>query len=129
MPMIIDPRFRLILSALVCSTLVACHTTQPPLNREALVGSYAYVSKDPENKKTDHSLDHLALQSDGRYDLVQGGLTRPRTEKVGTWTLSTGGDSGPEVLLDHSGFPIKIKTNEVRLLIDNDVGIWYAKAK
>jgi hypothetical protein len=33
----------------------------------------------------------------------------------------------PIVDLDHAGYPIQIRGNEVRLLIDNDVGIWYAK--
>jgi hypothetical protein len=70
----------------------------------------------------------LVLQTDGKYDLVQGGSTKPRTETVGAWTLS-GGVNGPEVLLDHSGYPIQMKRNEVRLLIDTDVGIWYTKAK
>ena len=112
---------------LACYVLVGCHTTQP-VTREALVGSYAYKSKDPEGRATDHEWDHLTLQADGKYDLVQGGSTKPRTETVGAWTLS-GGVNGPEVLLDHSGYPIQMKSSEVRLLIDNDVGIWYTKAK
>jgi hypothetical protein len=90
------------------------------------VGDYVYKSEDPEGKPTDHTLDHLVLQSDGKYDLVEGGSTKPRTETIGTWTV---GDGGSEVLLDHSGYPIQIKGTEVRLLIDNDVGIWYAKTK
>ena len=114
---------------LACCALGGCDTNQPPVTREALIGSYSYVSKDPESRATDHNLDHLALQSDGKYDLVQGGSTKPRTETVGAWTLWTAGADGPEVLLDHSGYPIQMKSNEVRLLIDNDLGIWYAKAK
>jgi hypothetical protein len=127
--MMMLPRFRVIVLTLACCALVACHAIQPPVARETLVGCYAYVSKDPESRATDHNLDHLVLQSDGKYYLVQGGSTKPRTETVGAWTLLAGGANGQEVLLDHSGYPIQMKGDEVRLLIDNDVGIWYTKAK
>jgi hypothetical protein len=121
------PLFGLVV--LACCVLAGCRTTQPPVTREALVGSYVYKSEDPEGKATDHEWDHLTLQADGKYDLVQGGPTKPKSETVGAWTLWSGGASGPEVLLDHGGYPIRIHGNEVRLLIDDDVGIWYAKAK
>ena len=120
------------LAILTCSVLVGCHTTRPPVTREALVGSYVYKSEDPEGRAIDHEWDHLTLQADGKYDLVQGGSTgstKPRSETVGAWTLWAGGADGPEVLLDHAGYPIQIKENEVRLLIDNDVGTWYTKTK
>ena len=35
----------------------------------------------------------------------------------------------PTVLLDHAGYPIDIEKNEVRLLVDLDLGIWWVKAK
>jgi len=69
----------------------------------------------------------LVLQSDGKYDLVQGGSTKAVFEKKGVWRVVPG--DPPNVLLDHAGYPIQIKGSEVMLLIDNDVGIWYAKAK
>jgi hypothetical protein len=122
-------RLQLRLAILACCVLVGCRATQPPVTREALVGSYLYKSEDPEGRVTDHTLDHLVLQSDGRYDLVLGGSTKPRTETFGSWAISDVGNDGPEVELDHSGYPIQVKQNEIRLLIDNDVGIWYAKAK
>jgi hypothetical protein len=100
-----------------------------PVTRGALVGDYVYKSEDPERRTKDHAWDRLTLQADGKYDLVQGGPTKPRSETVGTWTLWSEGANGPTVLLDHAGYPIQIKGNEVRLLIDNDVGIWYAKTK
>jgi hypothetical protein len=113
---------------LTCCFLVACQTTQAPVTREALIGSYVYKSEDPEGRATDHEWDHLTLQADGKYDLVQGGSTKPKSETVGVWTLEVE-VNGPEVVLDHSGYPVQTERNEVRLLIDNDVGIWYAKAK
>lgn len=112
---------------LACSALAGCHMTQPPITRDALVGNYVYTSKDPEGKATDHAWDHLTLQADGKYDLVQGGPTKAKSEKVGVWSF-TGGDSA-EVVLDHAGYPVRVKGGEVRLMIDDDVGIWFAKAK
>lgn len=111
---------------LACCVLAGCNTTQPA-QREALVGSYSYVSKDPENRAGDHAWDHLTLQADGKYDLVQGGPTKAKSEKTGLWHFS-GGDPA-QILLDHAGYPVRVNGGEVRLMIDDDVGIWYAKAK
>jgi hypothetical protein len=58
---------------------------------------------------------------------VQGGPTKGKSEQTGFWHF-TGGDPA-QVLLDHAGYPVSVKRGEVRLLIDDDVGIWYAKAK
>ncbi len=53
------------LAILGCGALaVGCRTRQP-VKREALVGTYIYQSQDPEDRKTDHNLDRLTLQSDG----------------------------------------------------------------
>jgi len=69
----------------------------------------------------------LVLQSDGKYDLVEGGTTKAVSEKKGVWRIVPG--NPPNVLLDHAGYPIEIKRNEVRLLVDLDVGIWWVKAE
>jgi hypothetical protein len=58
---------------------------------------------------------------------VQGGSTKAKSEKTGIWQFQ-GGDPA-EVDLDHSGYPVRVKRGEVRLMMDDDVGIWYAKAK
>ncbi len=110
--------------------LAGCHKTQPTITREALVGSYTYVSEDPESRVTDHSLNHLILLSDGTYDLVEGGTTKAVSEREGVWRIEPGSPSNiVNVVLDHAGYPIEIKKNEVRLLVDLDVGIWWVKAK
>jgi hypothetical protein len=113
-----------VLLLLACCALAGCHATHPPVTREALVGSYTYVSKDPEGRATDHEWDRLTLQTDGKYDLVQGGPTKQKFEKTGIWQFY-----GREVDLDHAGYPIEIEKNEVRLLVDLDVGIWWVKSK
>jgi len=114
---------------LVAATCVfaGCHTSRAPVTPESLVGGYTYVSKDPEMRATDHSLDHLVLLSNGKYDLVEGGTTKVVSEKEGVWRVVPG--DPPNLLLDLAGYPIEIREKEVRLLIDLDVGIWWVKAK
>jgi len=97
------------------------------VTRETLVGDYVYNSQASEEKMTGHNLDHLVLQADGTYDLVQGGSNGPMSEKKGQWSFHAGESS--EVVLDHAGYPVQIKGNEIRLLINDDLGIWYAKTK
>ena len=130
MPLIMKMRIRLILLTLACYALAGCHANQPPVTREALVGSYSYVSKDPAGTPTNHNLDHLVLRADGRYDLVEGGTTKSVSERKGTWRIEPGTPADHlDVVLDRSGYPVEIKPNEVRLLVDQDVGIWWAKTK
>ena len=116
---------------LLTLTLTACFlggcTSQSPASRQAVVGSYVYHSQDPATKASDHEWDRLTLQADGKYDLVQGGPTKAKSEKTGIWTF-TGGDPA-EVMLDHAGYPALVKGGGGRLMIDYDTGIWYAKSK
>lgn len=127
MPLTMKLRFLSVLLLLACCALAGCHIAQPPVTRAALVGTYTYVSKDPESRATDHSLNNLVLQSDGGYDLIEGGTTKAVSDKKGIWRIVPG--NPPNVLLDQAGYPIEIKKNEVRLLVDLDVGIWWVKAK
>ena len=120
-----SPKFGLVM--LACCVLVGCHKAQPPVTRDALVGSYTYVSKDPESRATDHNLNHLILQSDGAYELAEGGITKAVSTKKGRWVLMAG--NPPNIVLDDAGYPVEIKKNELRLLVDLDVGIWWLKAK
>jgi len=117
------------LTMAACCVLAGCRTSQPSVARDALIGSYVYRSEDPEGRATDHDLDHLVLRPDGKYDLIQGGSTKPSRETVGVWTIRQGANDGPTVLLDHAGYPVRASGNEIKLLIDDDVGIWYVKAK
>ena len=123
-------RFRLIALTLGTCALAGCSPGHPSVTREALVGSYTYVSEDPESRASDHNLSHLVLRSDGTYDLVEGGTARAVSEKKGIWSVETGTPRDHvEVVLDHSGYPIEIKRNEVRLLIDLDTGVWWVKPR
>ena len=104
-----------------------CHSKQTSITYGSLVGTYVYKSEDPEDRSTDHNWDRLTLSPDGRYDLVQGGPTKPKSEKTGRWHSYAVDPS--EVDLDHAGFPVRVERGEVRLVINDDVGIWYAKLK
>ena len=123
-------RFGLATLVVAACVLVGCHTTQPPVTKELLAGNYTFVSKDPESRATDHSLNHLVLQSDGTYDLVEGGTTKAVPEKKGVWWIRPGTPSDHfDVALDNSCYPVEIKRHEVRLLIDLDTGVWWVKPR
>lgn len=124
--MIMKLRFLLVLLVAALCVLAGCHTTQP-VTTQVVAGNYTFVSKDPESRATDYNLNHLVLQSDGTYDLVEGGATKAVSEKKGTWSIVPG--KPPNVVLDHAGYPVEIKRNEVRLLIDLDTGVWWVKPR
>ena len=89
---------------------------------EELVGEYVYHTAEID---APHYPDTLSLGADGTYTLLHlAGGDRDSTEE-GVWRLVY--DPTPEVLLDHAGFPVEVEGNEVRLLIDEDVGRWYYK--
>ena len=48
------------------------------------------------------------------------------SEQKGVWRIVP--RSSPNVLLDHAGYPVEIRKNEVRLLVDLDTGIWWVEA-
>jgi hypothetical protein len=115
------------LAILACCVLAGCRTAQPSITRDSLVGNYVFKSEDPENRATDHEWDQLTLHANGEYNLVQGGPTKTKSEKTGFWHFS-GGD--PAVVdLDHAGYPVRVRQGNIRLLIDEDVGIWYEKVR
>jgi hypothetical protein len=118
---------RLLPLLLAFGALAGCHS-QSPLTREALVGNYKYVSEDPATKASDHDLDRLVLSADGTYDLMEGGATRPVSEKRGFWRIQLGTPSDhTDVVLDSAGFPVEISKNEIRLVVDQDTGVWWLK--
>lgn len=114
----------------IACVLVGCHTTQPTVTPHDVAGDYTFVSKDPESRLTDHNLNHLVLQSNGAYDIVEGGTTKAVSERRGVWRIEPG--TPPDhvnVLLDHSGYPVEMRRHEVRLLIDLDTGVWWVKPR
>lgn len=108
-------------------SLASCQTEQPTITQETIIGTYTYVSEDPEVRTTDHDLNSLILQANGSYTLTEGGSTKQVTKKSGAWILVPG--NPPQIQLDTDGYPIRVKNNEVRLEYDNDVGIWWSKPR
>ena len=121
-------RLPLTLTILAFIPLISgCHARQTAITRGSLVGSYVYVSEDPEDIPSKHNLSQLVLRPDGTFELVEGGTTKPPTKTSGTWTLEEGVQSGQDVVLGHAGYPVRVTSNQIRLLVDDDVGIWWAK--
>jgi hypothetical protein len=118
-------RFGLIV--LMSWLIVGCHATEPQVTTDVLAGTYVYFSQDPESRTTDRNLNHLVLRSNREYALVEGGSTKATTAESGIWTIEPGNPSN--VLLKNEVLPIEIKQDGVRLLVDLDRGIWWAKAK
>ena len=118
---------RILFLIFLACVLVACSPERPvPSDRGAYVGAYAYKSVDKSvDKATDHELDHLVLNADGHYTLVQGGSTKARSAITGTWAFVPG--DPPNIELDHHGYPIELRDGHIRLLINDDLGEWYAK--
>jgi len=149
MSLIMKRRIRLVMLVGATCSLLGCQTKQPPVTAAVLAGNYTFVCEDPESRATDHNLNHLVLQSDGTYDLVEGGTTKALSEKKGFWRVEPGNPTRffqpsarpggpshwivagnpPNVLLDGAGYPVEIKKNEVRLLIDLDTGVWWVKPR
>jgi hypothetical protein len=111
-----------VLTALILS---ACKT-HAPITLHDLVGEYNYKSNDPDERVSDYEWDHLTLEASGKYKLVEGGPTKAKSVKAGAWSFG-GGDA--HVMLDHSGYPVEVESGEIRLMIDYDTGIWFAKTK
>lgn len=110
--------------------LTGCRTDHAiSMDRQSYVGTYAYKSMDTSvDKPTDHELDRLVLKADGKYLLVQGGSTKAKSETEGAWHL-VNGTQQPNIELDHAGYPVRVEGGEIRLLINDDLGECYAKAK
>jgi len=120
---------RLFTLTLTFVVMAGCNSDRSALlSRADLVGDYTYHSVDTSfDRATNHELDHLTLQVDGRYRWAQGGSTKVRTEKMGLWIFYPG--ERPSLSLDNAGFPVQMKKQELRLLVDDDLGEWYVKSR
>jgi len=107
--------------------LMGCHTAEERVTPAVLVGYYTLVSTGPEGRDMSDSLNHLLLRANGTYDLVEPTETGAASEKQGAWRIMPG--TPPNVLLGQAGYPIDINNQEVRLLVDLDIGIWWVKRK
>jgi len=111
-----------VLGILAVGMSIGCTTA--PVKSDTLVGDYIYRSAD---KGAQHDPDRLTLRSDGKYVLVHMPGGHPGSTEEGEWRLENG--PSPNLLLNHAGYPIKVKGKDVRLLINDDLGQWYEKTK
>jgi len=116
---------------LCLSFFMACSSEPVPLNPNAYVGTYEFEYEELDqsfDSATDHELDRLVLQSDGRYSLVQGGSTKSISEAEGAWSLFPGMAGQPCIIqLDYGGYPIHVKNGRIYLGISDDLGQYYVK--
>jgi hypothetical protein len=116
----------LIAAALV--PLGGCYRRPPAsLQRARLVGTYVYHCADPT---APHAPDRLTLRSDGTYVLLQVPGGGPATAVRGKWRLygAPAWGGGPQIdLIGRGSYPIRVKGDRIRLLIDLDLGHWYQK--
>jgi hypothetical protein len=112
---------------ITCCALTACTSTQAIPSESALVGVYRYHSEEPGVRMEDHRLDRLTLRADGSYELIEGGPTKIKSKRSGRWRLFRG--DRPQISLDLASYPLNTTGNEIRLLVDTDVGIWYSREK
>lgn len=98
------------------------HSPNAPVRRDLVVGEYVYHCEDPGSP---HDSDKLTLRADGTYLLVHmpGGHPGPREE--GAWELYN--DNPPRVAVKDYVHPLLVRGQNVRLLIDDDLGRWYEK--
>jgi hypothetical protein len=116
---------RALVGVLMSSTVVGCSADRAALlDEHSLVGDYVFESMEPD---TTHGLDRLELKADGKYVRERRGVGQSASRQEGIWRLYAG--HPPNVVVDNVGYPIEVKGKQVRLLINDDLGQWYAKVR
>jgi len=130
---------RLISFILCLLVFDACSSEPVPTDPMDYVGMYEYRTAYPINNapperekyiSTNHDGDCLILKPSGEYVLMQGGTTKAMSETKGRWRLFVfqfHSIDRPEIVLDLHGYPIRVKKGIIRLLINDDLGVWYEK--
>ena len=100
------------------------HEPSKAPERATLVGTYIYRSGDSGEP---HAPDRLTLEASGRYVLVHMRGDHAGAKEEGRWQLWND-DPGWELALGDSYYPIEVKGQHVRLLINDDLSWWYEKS-
>jgi hypothetical protein len=103
------------IAALLC--LGSCRSSRP--DHQALVGDYVLVAIGDEAA---NGAERLTLRNDGTYSI------RGTRTINGTWRM-TETTNGSQVLLDSDGYPIDQSGGTIRLLKDEDTGIFFQKLR
>ena len=127
---------RIICFVLCMYVFSACSSEPVPTDPMDYVGMYEYktahllnhVSGSGDYIATNHDGDCLILKPSGEYIFLQGGTTKAMSETRGQWRLtSLEYPNTSRISLDSHGYPIRVKEGKIRLLVNDDLGVWYEK--
>ena len=128
-----------LISFILCLAFGACTSEPVPMHKMDYVGMYEYRTDQPlynvpmefgDYNSTNHDGDCLVLKPSGEYILLQSGTTKAITETKGQWKLTILEYYSRDyysISLDLHGYPIRVKKGKIRLLINDDLGVWYEK--
>ena len=131
---------RLLFLILCLLAFESCSSEPVPTDQIDYVGMYefrtaypiynAYPEHGEDYVSTNHDGDCLILKPSGEYVLMQGGTTKAMSETRGLWQLyfvKYNSRDYHSISLDSHGYPIRVKNGIIRLLIDDDLEVWYEK--
>ncbi len=98
------------------------HEPSKAPERVMLVGTYIFSYGGQP-----HSPDRLTLEANGRYVLVHMSESHPGRKEEGRWQLFHD-DLGWKLGFGTGLWPIEVKGQHVRILINDDLGWWYEKS-
>jgi hypothetical protein len=94
------------------------------METESFVGDYVFVSADAGSP---HDPDRLTLKDDGRYLLVHMPGGHEGLTEQGGWRMIDKPEPG--IIFGNAMYPIKIDGDKILLLVNEDLGYRYQKAK
>jgi hypothetical protein len=101
------------------------------VRQREIAGEYLYQCDDPlslEPKWDEHRWNRVVLRQDGSYLATQPVRGPASTQEEGRWTLENYGGR-PGVFLGTRGYPVRLRPKEIRLVINDDLSQWFAKAR
>ena len=106
--------------------LSGCTASHQEITSATLVGTYVFRSDAPQYTPEYRIGERLTLHADGTY-VLESGEGNETIVKSGRWVFRDG--DPPTVDLDHSGYPIELRSKGVRLIVNDDVDARYEKTK
>jgi hypothetical protein len=101
--------------------LISCHAALP-ITREDVIGTYEYHQDNGRDKSMGTTC--FILNPDGAFtagDASFAAVDGPVLPKTGRWVLWNIGQ-GPDVDLEHAGFPLERHGSSIRALVNDDLG-------
>jgi hypothetical protein len=106
--------------------LSGCRASHQNITSATLVGTYVFKSDAPNRTPSHRIGERLTLHGDGTY-ILKSGEGNASVVNSGRWVFR---DGDPATIdLDHAGYPIELRSEGVRLIVNNDVDARYEKTK